>query len=137
MKAPMPATANTANAPICPYHGSFVRLIFLTVRYGGYRAVLGAALHQLPAIACLGSSLRLKLRLDAELDQIARSRRWLGLAVDDLDRLFEISRRFEVAHEVRQRRQHHAPAVDQDVVAGLFELGEPQHRRQSPAHLVE
>src|SRR4051812_13434552 len=138
MKAPIPPMARTANAPTCPYHGSFVRLISMTVRYRGLSGHSRWRIKQLPTVAQPGSSLRLlKLRLDAELDEIASRRRRLGLAVDNLHRLLEISRVLQVGDEVGERRQHHAAAVDDDVVAGLLELGEPQHRRQSPAHLVE
>ena len=61
------------------------------------------------------------------------------LRADDLDRPLEVAGRFEIGDEVGQPGQRRAPAVDRRLrrVAGLLQLGEPQHRRQRAADLIQ
>src|SRR5207249_8295086 len=81
---------------------------------------------------------RLKMRLDAELDQLAR-RLWEHLRQrrDDFNRSLEVPGAFQGGDEIRQAGQRGAAAVEHDVGADLFHLRQPQHPGQRATDLIQ
>src|SRR4029453_11255752 len=154
----MPAPARIANAPICAYHGNFVRLMSIAIATQPYREIFDAFYvancRLLPIFLFPGSPLftrdlsalfwrwrrrwLLKLRFDAELDQLERRlRQRFDLTADNVDRLLEVARSLQVRHEIGQACDRHAPAIDSHGIVGLFEGRQPQHRRKRPTDFIE
>src|SRR6476659_5717163 len=76
--------------------------------------------------------------LDTELDDLGlRLRHRLGARADDVDGPLEVAGRFEIRDEIGYADRRSALAVDHDLRAGLLHLGEPQHRRQRTADLIQ
>src|SRR6185503_6564852 len=115
--------ASAANAPICAYHGNFVRLRFMCYllpavsdrRASSFSLAAGFTGGRRALFDWRGRRRLLKLCADAELHQLAGGQRF-GLAADDFDRSLEIAGLLQVADEVGESGQARAPAVDQHLV---------------------
>src|SRR4029453_18178555 len=128
----MPTLARIANAPICAYHGNFVRLMSIAIHYSAVSRNPGCPLRrQLQTSAKLSASCfpllardlstllwrgrrrLLELRFDAELDQLDRRLcQCFDLTADNVDRFLEVARGLQGRHEIGQACNRHAPARD-------------------------
>jgi hypothetical protein len=85
---------------------------------------------------------RLDTGANSEADDVDRrvvlpDRQRFDLAVDDLDRPEQQVRAPEIAHEIGERDEGRAAPLNRQRLRGLFHVGQPEHVRETAAHVIE